>query len=483
MCFLNYLPIDGKMTDRRVKSVEKLKRVKKPTFGSDTQDKTLRLMITESSLLNKMRGILKPVYFNSPLAKNLCSGIYDFFDKYRCAPNFEQLDGILSTLIEKRIISEDEIDIYVTYLDRLINDVKVDNITRAYLLDNAKTYARGQILAIVTKACNKALKENKPASDVISYISEALEEYSSVGQQSNLVTLEKAIDTYSSVNDIVTCMNVGPIDKQLGGGFQRGLFYVILGYTEGGKTWMMIHLGKLAARLGMLVVHIVVELSNSIVVKRYKQSMSYHRVGDLLANHKYIKEIVRKSMVNRTNIILVDEEEKSKPIDSLLTIRDQVVKEYGKAPDLWLIDSAEDYLPPGNKKHKDEYSAEGATFTYLKDFAKMNTCVITTAQAMKQSEKILWLGASHCSGSALKMRKAMGAISLNATPQEKELGIYRVHLFKHTEGERGAKAWVRRNYTRGQAVIESGSMRIVEKDGRVMDYKDWLQTQERPEET
>ena len=428
-------------------------------FDSSTQDKTLKLLLTDTEFIKEIYGFMKPEYFSSELLKKLAEATFSFYNTYNVAPNFEQLDKLLLEMVAQNVISDDEIDVYVSYIDKLWFRVKTDLTVKNYLIDNLRSFSKQRVLDVVSKIIIKDKESGIDVDNTFSKVTQAVEEIRGIdSSESSLVSIEDLMKvSYYTTGEVVSYTGIEVIDRQLGGGLQRGLFYVVLGYTGAGKTWFLIHLGKMAARLGYLVLHIVIELSNKVVLKRYKMAMAGKEAKNLSSDYKYVNKIVKKSLVKRSNIIFVDEEEKSASVDSLGSIVDRVKKKFGREPDLILIDSAEDYLPPSGRKYKDDWDAEKATATYLKNFARdRDICIVSTIQAVKQSENVEWLGPKHGSGSAAKMRRASVGISINSSAKEQEQGMYRAYIFKNVEGEKGARAWVKRDWKHGQSVLESG---------------------------
>lgn len=444
-----------------------MKQMLKKGFDSATQDKVLRLLLMDTKFVQNVRHFLRPQYFSSEILRKLSQGVFDFYDTYAVAPNFEQLDGIFASMVESNQISEDEIDVYLSYVDRLMFDVKTDLVVKEFLTDNLMEFAKRSVVDALVKAVEKERKAGKDSNALYKYVMAAVEEFSSITSGSTVVAFSDVpLDVGS---DVVSCFNVPPIDDQLGGGLQRGLFYIVLGYTGAGKTWTLVHLGKMAVRFGFLVLHVVVEISNKVVKKRYRMAMSGKSVKELSREYKYVGEMVKKSMVKKSNILFVDEEEKSESVDSLKKVVNDVVRKYGRKPDIILIDSAEDYTPPTGKKYSDKFDAIEATFMYCKNFARENdVAVVTTVQAVRKGETSRWLTSHSVAGYIAKARKAIVGISINGYPVEKAEGFYRLLVFKNSEGEEGAKAWVKRDLKHGQMVLESGYM-----DSEYWDQFEW----------
>lgn len=423
-------------------------------FNQKTQEKVIKLLLTNLEFIKKTRRFLKPLYFNSKLSRGLAQGVFDFYDEYLKCPNFEQLDKILDTMIEKKIMDIDELQIYVTYLERLFFDVKVDLVVQEALIDEIREFAKKRVCDALVISLTDCKKKKLTSDKMIKYISSADYEIKKIESKVMTTSILDMLH-YERFKEVVTCFNIPQIDEALGGGLQRGFFYIILGYTGVGKTWHLIHLGKMAARLGYLVVHIVVETSNKVLADRYKMSMSGETMSSIDRGYKNISELVRKSMLEHSNIEFLDEDEKTAKVDSLEVIITEVTNKYGRKPDLLLIDSLEDYEPPKGK-YTDKHEKELETFTFGKNLAKdLNICVVTSVQGKSNSRTVDWAGRQHVAGFLGKVRRATVGVSINVNPKEELLGLERLFIFKNNEGPTGAKVLVKRNLEKGQVVLGS----------------------------
>ena len=159
-------------------------------------------------------------------------------------------------------------------------------------------------------------------------------------------------------------------------------------------------------------------------------------------------------MTRGADIYLLSEEEKGMRVDELPAVIEDTESKKGKKIDLILIDSPDDLLPPrGNYRNKLDANSE--IHTYLKNFAKNeDKCVVATAQVQRGGDKREWLGPSNVGDNIVKMRKATVGISINGLNKEKERWLYRLWLFKNTDGLEGARVWAKRDFQRGQFITK-----------------------------
>jgi len=432
--------------------VAKLQRVANQ-FTAKRQDQTLKLMIYDPKFLDRVVDFLRPEYFSSEILVNLAKGVCAFYDEYKTAPLLEQMDEVIDKLIEDRRISEDEVDSYVSYMHKLTYDVSTANITQQWLIDNLQRFAKAQI----TTMLERGLAHTKDLDTREKLVEQA---YDELGKASAITKCTDILEVREPVTqDWVSCLNVDPIDKQMGGGFHRGLLYQMLGYLGTGKTWMMVHIGKMAVRFGKLVLHVACEDSNARISKRYKSALAACDMDEVSSNYKYIGELVSKAILCGSRIVLMHEDEKSKPIDvALITAVEDCVRRYYRKPDIILIDSADDLLPPRGQ-YKDDLERDERKYIWLKNYARTtNICIVTTVQATRRGEHALWLSSSLQSGYLAKSRKSQVGISVNALERESDRDYCRLFLFKNNEGRHGAKCWVKRDLDNGQYVTAFGGV-------------------------
>jgi hypothetical protein len=178
---------------------------------------------------------------------------------------------------------------------------------------------------------------------------------------------------------------------------------------------------------------------------------------EIRSNMSEVKETIQVSLVRKSDVLILDDDEKSLYVDDLSALVGEIETKYSKKIDLILIDSADDMLPIHGCKYGNTLEATDAKYTWLKNYAKNeDKCVITTVQSKAEGEKKFWLTAGTVGLGFVKARKATVGISLNATPEEIKAGLCRIYLFKHTDGRTGAKSWIRQDFSRGQFVTASG---------------------------
>jgi len=256
--------------------------------------------------------------------------------------------------------------------------------------------------------------------------------------------------------DVASKFNIPAIDASLGGGLKFGIYGIVLAYTNIGKTWCVAHLAKLAARIGNPVLVIENEISNRKFRDRLKMCLTGMSSSEMENEPGKVRKIIKTSMVKKSNIFLLSEEEKGMAVSDIPTVIADINDRYGVKVRTILIDSADDMQPPVGR-YKDDISKNTALHTWLKNWARTDDmCIITTAQSQRRGEERWWLTSGTVGENINKIRKATVGISLNASPGESASGYLRLFLFKHTDGPVGTKVWVKTNFSIGQFCCDSG---------------------------
>lgn len=421
------------------------------------QDKVLFLMVTDTKFLAQcLRKGIKPRLFASEVRQKLASLVYDFFTKYGEAPSEELAELVATEMLKNTLIHESDSSMYEVYIDKLFG-LDVSGGVVSFLLDRLDFFIKKRIVATTTNRL-VALKEriNVDPDKPLDIMRAAVEQSNkAVGRQ----VVESILDNvFIEDRKVLTRFGIADIDDSLGGGLKRGVFGILQAYTSVGKTWCITHLAKMAARFGSVPFVLPLEASNRMFRTRSRMSFTGMTTQEMYNNMPEVTRIIKMSLVRKTDVLILNDDEKSVYVDDLPALVEEVETKSSKPIDLILIDSADDMLPIRGGRYSNPLEATDAKYTWLKNYAKNeDKCVITTVQSKAEGETRFWLTAGTVGLGFVKARKATVGISLNATPKEIAAGLCRVYLFKHTDGRVGAKSWIAQDFSRGQFIIASGN--------------------------
>lgn len=422
------------------------------TLDRDDQDRIMYLCILDSKFLGQViRQRLKSSHFASEVRQKVFSTVSDFYVKYEKAPGTDIISEIERKIHSKRIKEEDK----VMYEDYLLKIFSIPAFSEDLIKDRLDFFLKTRI---VTTLSNSLLKLQDyftiDPDKALDLAREAIIEVDSLTGRKGVESI--LFDPLDSIvkRDFLTKFGIDPIDKQLGGGLKKTNYVIIQGFTGMGKSWAVNHLAKMAVRFGNSPLVIPTEMSNYTAKLRFRQSFTGLTASEALQKPEDVKKYTARSMTRGADIFLLSEEEKGMRVDELPAILDNTESRTGKKIDLILIDSPDDLLPP-NGRYKNQLEANTAIHTYLKNFAKNEEkCVVGTAQVQRGGGEREWLGPSNVGDNINKIRKATVAISINGLTTEKERWLYRLWLFKNTDGMEGAKIWAKRDFRRGQFVTK-----------------------------
>jgi KaiC/GvpD/RAD55 family RecA-like ATPase len=422
------------------------------------QDKILVTMVCDTNFLAKcIRKRIKPQYFSGAVRQAVSKLVFNFFNKYDKAPK-ENITDLIADSMTKGLANKADMTMFEQYLSKIFG-IDDSDINHEYLLDCMDWFIKRRLALTTINELNKMKTRLDTDPDrLLNVMREAITELDvSVGKQ--MIELFSETPVMKTRSDIATRFGIDIIDEALGGGFQIPNFVVIQGYIGRGKTWCISHLAKMAARYGESSLVIINEASNKMFRRRLYMSMTGTTKDELNDSLQSIIQQSKRALIKKSDIILLNEEEKGMCVDDLPNILSEVATKSARRKDvkLILIDSADDFLPPKGGKYRTGIEKSTAIYTWLKNYSKDNgLCIVTTSQSKRIGETAWWLTSGTIGDDINKVRKATLGISINATDQEVELGISRILVFKNTDGPTGAKAWIANDFSRGQFCTNSG---------------------------
>lgn len=422
-------------------------------LNSNDQDKVIYLSIIDSEFIGLMsRKKIEPKHFSSSVRQHVFRAALEFYNEYQKAPN-DSLISVIERKVETRRIKEEDKEAIDEYLSRIM---EMPTFSDEYVIDQIDSFIKKRI---VSTAMSEMLRIqdrfNTDPDKPLQVMRDALAEAeTSTGKY----VVESIASSSSSISprEFITMFGIHIIDNQLKGGLKEGSYVIIQAFTNVGKSWAANHLCKMAVRFGNSALMVATEISNETAKLRFHMSFSGLTDDEVFNRLEYSRGKMTGSMNKHADIYLLNEEEKTMHIDSLPSVIEETENKTGKRIRLIVLDSADDMLPPKGRYDK-ALDANSATHTFLKNYAKNEKrCIISTAQVRREGETKYWLGPSNVGNNIEKIRKATVGISLNATKEEIDRGFFRMWLFKHTDGNVGARAWVKNNFKIGQFVTKYG---------------------------
>lgn len=424
-------------------------------IGSGDEDKVILELNTNTDFLKLcIRKKLKSSYFSSDVRRKVVDIIYDYFDIYKKCPSYI-LPDLISDRISKKLLKEEDKEILFKYIG-VFTDSADGSTPPEYLIDRIDFFIQKRTAFTALNKLNK-LKDRLDSNPekMIEVMRVAIKD-ADIGKTKNIETFlnNPLVDIPT---DVITRFNIEEIDRPLGGGLKAPNLVVLQGYTGRGKSWAIVHLSKIAVRFGNSVLVVINEMSNRVFRQRLQMSLTGMTADELRSDKRAAQQQIDISFQQKSDIVLVSEDEKNMPIDDLESIIEESEQELGKEIKLILLDSADDCLPPKGRQYKGRIEETTAIYTWLKNFSKdTDRCIVTTSQSQRRGETIYWLTSKTIGEDINKVRKATVGISINAREEEVRKNIGRVLIFKYTNGPTGARCWFVPDFSRGQFCKQSG---------------------------
>ena len=334
-------------------------------FGNMFQENLAKLILMDRAYSDQIGEVLETEYFETKYLKRFTNLIYQYKEKYEVHPSMNLMASLINTEMDK----EDDLVIKQVrdFLIRIHSDPAVQG--EEYIKDTALDFCKKQKLkeAIVKSV---RLLEKSSFDEISDLINEALK----LGQSNDfgyhyLKDFEKRFEV-----KVRSPMTTGwkTFDDLMQGGLGAGELGVAMAGTGAGKSHILVHLGAQALKEKKTVVHYTLELSETVVARRYDSCITGVKLKDLNVFKDNILEVVKD--IEGTLIV------KEYPTRSISTtaIKNHLskLKMRGVEPDMIIVDYADLINPKksyGEKRHDLE-----SIYEELRGIAQEHKCPIWT---------------------------------------------------------------------------------------------------------
>ena len=334
-------------------------------FGNMFQENLAKLILMDRAYSDQIGEVLETEYFETKYLKRFTNLIYQYKEKYEVHPSMNLMASLINTEMDK----EDDLVIKQVrdFLIRIHSDPAVQG--EEYIKDTALDFCKKQKLkeAIVKSV---RLLEKSSFDEISDLINEALK----LGQSNDfgyhyIKDFEKRFEV-----KVRSPMTTGwkTFDDLMQGGLGAGELGVAMAGTGAGKSHILVHLGAQALKEKKTVVHYTLELSETVVARRYDSCITGVKLKDLNVFKDNILEVVKD--IEGTLIV------KEYPTRSISTtaIKNHLskLKMRGVEPDIIIVDYADLINPKksyGEKRHDLE-----SIYEELRGIAQEYKCPIWT---------------------------------------------------------------------------------------------------------
>lgn len=408
------------------------------SYGINFQIKVISLLLNDKEFLNNVSDILESEHFPSQAHKWIISEVLKYFNKFHTTPTLDFLK------IELKKISNEVLQVSVT--EQLKQAYTLEPEDAEYVREEFTNFLKNQKLKNALLESVNLLKDGE-FENIRNMIDDALKagQDKNIGLEYDLDVTERYKENYRK-----TIETPWPeINALLQGGLGGGDLGIVFGNPGGGKSWTLVQLGVLAAKLGFTVVHYSLELGDGYVGRRYDACLTGISVNDV-ENHQDI-------IINKVNDLAGKIIIKEYPIKgaSLNTLRAHIQKceSLGHKPDLVIIDYL-DLLTGSGNKYSDEKAELDDVYARAKGWAKeMNIPVWSASQVNRSGAKDDIIEGDKAAGSYNKLMIADFLMSISRKKEDKINGTARFHIMKNRYGSDGLSYFIHANTEMGHFEI------------------------------
>lgn len=429
-----------------------------------------------------IRGSVEPSMFGG-IYREFSTRIYEYIDRYGKPPGEH-----LPDLFEKELTSEKK-GVAGLYRDIIESVYEAsDGINTVYVMNQLETFVRRQSLRSVTVELTRALNKDTEESIEEAYelITQATKQTLKVFEPGTRLGDKEKVLGFLNEENFAFPTGIPELDKRGFGPTRREMF-LYMSDTKKGKSWLLIHLAKVALMHRLNVVHLTLEMDEGKVSKRYLQTF----FGISKRKEKmYVTKFERDKQRQITGfedrevtprITFEDhdiEEQLGKRIDKWKTrILDNIVIKHFPAgtltfpqylayldnlevtekfvPDLVILD-----YPDLMKLHGDNPRfALDELYKNLRGAATArNHALAVVSQSNRLGAKAKTVDRTHAAEAYSKIQHADCAITYTQTQQEKALGLARLLVTAGRNDQDEITVVLSQNYAMGQYVIDSNLM-------------------------
>jgi replicative DNA helicase len=392
-------------------------------YGQSFQTKVLSCLIADVRLLDTLREVIHPKFFESEANKWIVEEIMEYYDEFKRTPSLDVFKVEISKMedsgMQKRIVEQLKLaftqlgDNDLDYVKKefsnfCINQNLKEAIVQSVDLLKAGSYDR------IKDLVDKAMKVGVDTDLGLDYVLDFEER----NDELNRTTVPTSWD----------CIN-----ELMDGGLGPGELGVIVAPSGVGKTWVLCALGAAAVKAGMNVVHYSLELSEHYVGQRYDTVFTQIPSGDLKDKKEDVLQKIKKLKGRLLIKYFPPKGISARNIESHI----EKMTAAGNKPDLVIIDYADLLLSTTNKSDS-TYGEQGGVYIELRGMGGMlGLPVWTASQTNRSAIDSEVIEADKVADSYAKVMNADFIMSISRKSKDKLNNTARFHVMKNRFGPDG----------------------------------------------
>lgn len=383
-------------------------------------------------------------YFDDIVSKNLGKMAIDFVKRYDQVITSDVFVYQIKELIDKKIIKEMEVDVYVKkykelqkiditdwefVLDKLIDFIKKSEIKR-FVERTVTQYLPKDDFASIEKEMGKILDIN------IFKNTDPYDYWDNIDNRTETRIEEEKLKEESAGRGILgISTGIKKLDETM---FKQGWvgkeLYIVLGAAKVGKSMSLLWFANIASLQGYNVVYFTLEVSHAILAARLDAMNSDVEINMLNQKIRDVQERVKALKKRAGKFFIFDYPAHS---TTTLIIKDDIRKLQSKGEQIDLV--VVDYGDLLNPRYRTDnvWKDEGSIFIDLRDIAKEYNIPVLTASHIQRSSSTKSLATGRdTAGSYDKVKHADMIITLNQDEAEAQQGYVRLHIGENRNGAR-----------------------------------------------
>lgn len=342
-------------------------------FGKNFQEKLAQLMFQDRQFADQLREVLDLNFFELKYIQLFCKKLFDYRDKYDMYPSSSIMNTVLRTELEEdnEALNKQVRDFFA----RILASPEIED--EDYIKDTSLDFCRRQkIKEALVKSAGLMNKSNS-LDEIGVIVTSALK----LGTDNNYgydykLDFEKRF-MLKERNPVSTGWS--RVDGITQGGLGRGELGVVIAPTGAGKSMALVHLGAMAVKAGLQVVHYTLELSDTVVASRYDACLT----GVPLTNLMDEKEMILEEVKNVRGKLIIKEYPTKTASTSVIKNHLKRIVSAGQKVDMIIVDYG-DLLNP-TVRYKEKRTELETIYEELRAIAMEFICPVWTASQTNRS--------------------------------------------------------------------------------------------------
>lgn len=232
------------------------------------ESRILGNLIMSTELLGRVRQIVDPSLFESPVSRIVGQWVVEYFDRMQCAPEKAISDIYISRRSE---LSEADAALTHAFLKNCSASWKPTSVKYAEDV-SSKFFQQRSLERLCDSLKNKASSGNVEGAQrlIAEYVKPELVHSRSVNLLFGVGPIQHA---FQNEDEELFALR-GGMNELVGGPLCRGELVAFLAPPKSGKTWWMIDTAIVAMTRGQKVLFISLEMTEEQIVRRFWQSLS-----------------------------------------------------------------------------------------------------------------------------------------------------------------------------------------------------------------